>query len=171
MSEEPQEQDLSKFDSAFLKEKYRKLIASEGYGSTNIGICLNEECDYTTCDIEPDATSNWCDICGTNTVCAWMHLVSEEDLFPESFNEEVELAKVSVKPGVYRHFKGNTYHVLGISENTETRELSVVYIPQSGDHKGKLANRSLAMFIENVDRPELNYKGPRFVLVEEKQFI
>jgi hypothetical protein len=82
-----------------------------------------------------------------------------------------ELSRDSVKPGVYKHFKGNTYHVLGVSENTETKELTVVYIPQHGEHAGKLSNRNLKMFLENVDRPELGYKGPRFQLLEERGFI
>ncbi len=81
--------------------------------------------------------------------------------------------KDTVKPGVYRHFKGNVYHVLGVAENTETGELTVMYIPQYGPYAGKLSNRNLAMFLENVeghkDRPE--YKGPRFELIEERIFI
>ena len=82
-----------------------------------------------------------------------------------------DFSRESVKPGVYKHFKGNVYHVLGVSENTETKELTVVYIPQYGEHKGKLSNRSLTMFLEEVDRPEFNYKGPRFLLTEERVFI
>jgi len=83
----------------------------------------------------------------------------------------MSLSRDSVKPGVYRHFKGNIYHVLGVAENTETRELTVVYIPQYGEHKGKLSNRDLAMFLEKVDRSEYNYQGPRFQLVEERAFL
>lgn len=82
-----------------------------------------------------------------------------------------KLSRESVKPGVYRHFKGNTYHVLGVAENTETHKLTVVYIPQYGEHAGKLSNRPLAMFLEEVDRPELNHKGPRFQLIEERKFL
>lgn len=80
-------------------------------------------------------------------------------------------ADTLVVPGVYMHFKGNTYHVLGVSENTETGELTVVYVPQLGEHAGKLSNRNLKMFLEDVDRPELNYKGPRFELVTMRQFL
>jgi hypothetical protein len=76
-----------------------------------------------------------------------------------------------VKPGVYKHFKGNIYHVIGVAENTETKGLTVIYIPQKGEHAGKLSNRDLDMFLEEVDRPELNYKGPRFVLIEECKFL
>jgi hypothetical protein len=79
----------------------------------------------------------------------------------------------SVQPGVYRHFKGNIYHVLGVAENTETRELTVVYIPQHGAHAGKLSNRKLEMFLETVsghkERPD--YTGPRFELIEARNFI
>ncbi len=81
------------------------------------------------------------------------------------------LDRSSIKPGVYRHFKGNLYHVLGVAENTETGDFTVVYIPQYGEHKGKLSNRDLAMFLEAVDRPELGYKGPRFELIEEFNFL
>ncbi len=81
------------------------------------------------------------------------------------------LNRDSLKPGVYRHFKGNHYHVLGVAENTETGEFTVVYIPQYGVHKGKLANRELQMFLDEVDRPEIAYKGPRFALIEEFDFL
>lgn len=77
-------------------------------------------------------------------------------------------ATPTITPGVYRHFKGNVYHVLKVIQNTETGELSVLYVPQYGEFKGRYAHRPLAMFLEEVDRPELNYKGPRFALVEKK---
>ncbi len=82
-----------------------------------------------------------------------------------------KLTRESVKPGVYRHFKGNIYHVIGVAENTETRALTVVYIPQYGEHKGKLAERDLAMFLDVVDRQELKYVGPRFALIKEFDFL
>ncbi len=80
-------------------------------------------------------------------------------------------ADARVRPGIYKHFKGNTYHILGVAENTETGEETVVYIPQYGDYAGKLSNRPLAMFLEEVDRPELDYKGPRFIFEEEREFV
>lgn len=83
----------------------------------------------------------------------------------------MSLSRNSIKSGVYLHFKGNQYHVLGVAENTETGELTVVYIPQYGEHKGKLSNRNLEMFLEEVDRPELGYKGPRFELIKEFNFL
>ncbi|OGZ44338.1 MAG: hypothetical protein A3J55_03515 [Candidatus Ryanbacteria bacterium RIFCSPHIGHO2_02_FULL_45_17b] len=84
---------------------------------------------------------------------------------------EDTLSRDSVKPGVYRHFKGNIYPVLGVVENTETQELTVIYIPQCGTHAGKLSNRDLKMFLEEVDRPEIPYRGARFQMIEERTFI
>jgi hypothetical protein len=76
-----------------------------------------------------------------------------------------------IRQGVYKHFKGNVYHILGVAENTETSEETVVYIPQYGAFAGKMSNRPLSMFVEEVDRPELNFKGPRFLFVEERRFV
>jgi hypothetical protein len=85
----------------------------------------------------------------------------------------MDVERPYVKPGIYRHFKGNIYHVIGVAENTESGEFSVVYIPQHGPHAGKLSNRPLSMFLETIenhkDRPD--YTGPRFELVEERIFI
>jgi len=83
------------------------------------------------------------------------------------------LDRSSVKPGVYEHFKGNIYHVLGVEEDTETHELRVCYIPQYGEHAGKLSGRKLAMFLETVENHKdyPDYKGPRFKLLKERDFL
>ena len=46
-----------------------------------------------------------------------------------------------IKSGIYRHFKGNLYKVIGIATHSETMEEMVVYIPQYGEGKnvGKAA--------------------------------
>ncbi len=54
-----------------------------------------------------------------------------------------------IKPGLYRHFKGNYYTVLGTATNTETNELLVIYRAEYGDKK--LFARPLEMFIEKVN--------------------
>lgn len=72
-----------------------------------------------------------------------------------------------VKPGIYRHFKGGKYLVFWVSENTETKVKSVEYTSLYGPHAGEHANRTVENFTEEVDRPELNYKGPRFRSMEE----
>lgn len=71
-------------------------------------------------------------------------------------------------PGIYHHFKDSTkeYEVLGTAFHTETEELLVVYKPlYATDYE--LFARPVPMFLEEVDKPELGYRGPRFVFVRE----
>ncbi|TWJ19542.1 DUF1653 domain-containing protein [Geobacter argillaceus] len=55
----------------------------------------------------------------------------------------------TVRPGRYRHYKGNDYQVIGIARHSETEEELVVYRCLYGDHS--LWVRPLAMFLEEVD--------------------
>ncbi|GEM_PF-3080298 len=68
----------------------------------------------------------------------------------------------TITPGIYRHFKGGKYRVFLVSTGTEDGQKVVVYMPLYGAHVGNIAHRTLENFTEEVDRPELNYKGPRF---------
>lgn len=68
-----------------------------------------------------------------------------------------------VRPGRYRHFKGNEYEVIGVATHSETREPLVVYRPLYGD--GGLWVRPLAMFTETVTRDGQTF--PRFTFVGE----
>lgn len=52
--------------------------------------------------------------------------------------------------GVYRHFKGNLYRVLGVAEHSETGEQMVVYLALYGE--GKMYVRPLDSFTSPVDR-------------------
>lgn len=54
----------------------------------------------------------------------------------------------SVKPGRYRHYKGNEYTVLGVARHSETLEEFVVYRQEYGDHG--LWVRPKPMFAETV---------------------
>ena len=76
------------------------------------------------------------------------------------------MESTTICPGIWRHFKGGKYYVFGVSANTETGERVAVYMPLYGEHAGKLMHRTLENFIEMVERPDFNYKGPRFTLVE-----
>lgn len=70
-------------------------------------------------------------------------------------------------PGIYYHFKDpdKHYEVLGIAFNTETEEDMVVYRPLYECDK-EFFVRPKAMFLEEVDKPELGYKGPRFIFIK-----
>ena len=66
------------------------------------------------------------------------------------------------RPGLYRHYKGQHYTVLGVARHSETDERLVVYRPEYGDRD--LWVRPLAMFTEMV---EVNGQPvPRFACVE-----
>ena len=67
-----------------------------------------------------------------------------------------------LKPGRYRHFKGNEYEVVGVAKHSETLETMVVYRALYGE--GGLWVRPLSMWSEHVERED--YSGPRFVYVE-----
>jgi hypothetical protein len=56
---------------------------------------------------------------------------------------------VTIKPGIYRHYKDNLYEVIGVAKHSETEEPHVVYRPLYGDRG--LWIRPLSMFTETVD--------------------
>jgi hypothetical protein len=53
-----------------------------------------------------------------------------------------------IRPGRYRHYKGNDYAVVGIARHSETDEEMLVYRKLYGD--GSLWVRPLSMFVEDV---------------------
>jgi hypothetical protein len=55
----------------------------------------------------------------------------------------------SLRPGRYRHYKGNDYLVVGVARHSETEEELVVYRQDYGD--SSLWVRPLAMFQEEVE--------------------
>lgn len=67
-----------------------------------------------------------------------------------------------IRPGVYRHFKGNLYRVLFTAQHSETLEEMVVYQALYGPHGYWV--RPDAMWQEPVKRE--GYTGPRFKRVE-----
>jgi hypothetical protein len=70
---------------------------------------------------------------------------------------------MEIKPGVYRHFKGNLYRVLAVATHSETLEPMVVY--QALYKEQGIWVRPASMWTEQIDRPE--YSGPRFQFVED----
>ncbi len=65
------------------------------------------------------------------------------------------------RPGLYRHYKGNEYRVLGLARHSETLEPLVVYQALYGEHG--LWVRPAAMFIETVETGR--GREPRFAYV------
>ncbi len=68
----------------------------------------------------------------------------------------------TIQPGIYEHYKGHQYRVLGVAQHSETLEKMVVYQAQYGE-KG-LWIRPLGMFLEEVE--VAGKKMPRFKFVE-----
>ena len=61
-----------------------------------------------------------------------------------------------IKPGRYRHFKGNEYLVLGVARHSETMEPLVVYRALYGE--GGLWVRPASMWDETVERDGRTYR-------------
>ena len=57
---------------------------------------------------------------------------------------------MNIKPGTYRHFKGNYYEVIGTASHSETMEPMVVYRALYGE--GGLWVRPAAMWNELVEK-------------------
>lgn len=69
-----------------------------------------------------------------------------------------------IVPGIYRHFKGKQYRVIGIATHSETGEAMVVYRALYGEQG--LWVRPASMWGERIERD--GYTGPRFSLVREE---
>jgi len=68
-----------------------------------------------------------------------------------------------IKPGIWQHFKGNRYRVVGVASHSETLEPMVVYRALYGE--GGLWVRPAHMWNETVERDGKTF--PRFIPVEE----
>lgn len=69
------------------------------------------------------------------------------------------MAKKSlIRAGIYQHYEGNLYMVIGIAKHSETRDLMVVYRAQASEHD--LWIRPYEMFREHVEVD--GKKVPRF---------
>ena len=68
-------------------------------------------------------------------------------------------------PGIYRHFKGNLYDVMGVARHSESLEPQVVYRALYGERG--LWVRPLSMFVEQIERE--GRLQPRFAPVPEDE--
>lgn len=68
---------------------------------------------------------------------------------------------MEIKPGLYRHFKGNMYRVLYNAKHSETMEDMVVYQALYGE--GGIWVRPRAMFCEKVTRDGKTFDRFEFI--------
>ncbi|MEG3766835.1 DUF1653 domain-containing protein [Alteromonas sp. 14N.309.X.WAT.G.H12] len=71
----------------------------------------------------------------------------------------------SVKVGLYQHYKGSYYTVLGVAKHSEDETELVVYRPEYGDRA--LWVRPLSMFLETVTKD--GQQVPRFAYIGESR--
>ena len=69
----------------------------------------------------------------------------------------------SLRKGIYRHFKGGLYQVLGLVCHSETEEWLVLYQPSNDS--GVLWVRPYSHFMAVVEKP--GYIGPRFAHLKD----
>lgn len=74
--------------------------------------------------------------------------------------EELKLSQAAknFKLGLYEHYKGNQYEVIGVARHSETLEEMVVYRALYGNHD--LWVRPIKMFGEEVEKDGI--RMPRF---------
>ena len=70
-----------------------------------------------------------------------------------------------IKPGKYRHFKGNEYEVIGTAKHSETLEDMVVYRALYGEFG--LWVRPASMWEETVERDGKTYQ--RFTYIGDSE--
>ena len=70
-----------------------------------------------------------------------------------------------IKKGIYKHYKGNNYQVIGIAKHSETLEEMVVYKALYGE--GGIWVRPAYMWDEKVEKDGAAVS--RFTLIEEDQ--
>lgn len=68
---------------------------------------------------------------------------------------------VEPRPGLYRHYKGNEYRVLGLARHSETLEPLVVYRALYGERG--LWTRPQPMFVETVTHAGKTVPRFRFI--------
>jgi hypothetical protein len=71
---------------------------------------------------------------------------------------------MSLKKGIYQHYKGNLYQVFSVATHSETQEKLVVYQCLYGDYS--LWVRPLTMFTETITTSD-DREIERFKLIQE----
>lgn len=58
---------------------------------------------------------------------------------------------MTVQKGIYQHYKGNEYEVIGIAKHSETGEDMVLYKPLYKTEWADLVVRPISIFMEDVE--------------------
>ena len=74
--------------------------------------------------------------------------------------------KNNIKNGIYQHYKGNKYEVIGVAKHSETLEDLVVYRALYDNQVSKLWVRPLKMFTETIENDGKEME--RFKYIGEK---
>lgn len=69
----------------------------------------------------------------------------------------------TLQQGIYKHYKGNLYQVIGVGLHTETQETLVFYKALYGEYR--LFARPFAMFTETLTIEE--HEVPRFKFIQK----
>lgn len=72
---------------------------------------------------------------------------------------------MNLPTGIYQHYKGQQYRVIGVARHSETEEQLVVYQTLYGAFD--LWVRPISMFLESVEIDGL--QQPRFALLQEEK--
>lgn len=75
--------------------------------------------------------------------------------------DDVDTVIGHVSAGRYRHFKRRDYYVYGVVTVAGCDQKLVIYSPAYGTEA--LLARTVENFCEEVDRPDYEYRGPRFM--------
>lgn len=92
--------------------------------------------------VEVDDDGEWTEYFVTRPLQYHEVLKSDEDFSPPH-----------IEPGVYQHYKGNYYEVLGVGYYTESHEYAVVYRSlYEKTHNPKIWIRPFDMFVETIEK-------------------
>lgn len=72
----------------------------------------------------------------------------------------------TLKMGIYRHYKGKQYLVLGLARHSETQEILVVYVPLYVIPDNEVAQTNVQMSVRPLSMWNEDVNGtPRFTFI------
>ena len=89
-------------------------------------------------------------------------------LVVQSQQQSLEYTGQEIRLGIYQHYKGDFYELLGVCKHTETEDVFAYYRGLHGNYQTWV--RPLAMFLEIVEIKEIG-KLPRFTYVASVEQI